>query len=114
MPPEGTDLVLSSDVPNGEGDVLVLDSLDVETWRDVSLSISFAAFLRRDAATLYTLLSQAEHPSVTQEPNPTRRCPGLGGKVSCAQCRRVPLKARVRGRLPMVGMVVTISPSLSL
>lgn len=67
MPPERTDLVLSSDVPNGEGDVLVLDSLDVETWRDVSLSISFAAFLRRDAAALlHTLLSQAEHPSVTQ------------------------------------------------
>lgn len=30
MPPEGTNLVLSSDIPNGEGDVLVLDSLDVE------------------------------------------------------------------------------------
>lgn len=31
VPPEGTDLVLSSDVPNGERDVLVLDSLDVES-----------------------------------------------------------------------------------
>ena len=31
VPPEGTDLVLSSDVPHGERDVLVLDSLDVET-----------------------------------------------------------------------------------
>jgi hypothetical protein len=30
VPPEGTDLVLSSDVPDGERDVLVLDSLDVE------------------------------------------------------------------------------------
>ena len=30
MPPEGSDLVLSSDVPDGEGDVLVLDGLDVE------------------------------------------------------------------------------------
>ena len=33
MPPERTDLVLSSDVPDGEGDVLVLYRLDVETWR---------------------------------------------------------------------------------
>ena len=31
MPPEGTDLVLASDVPDGEGDVLVLDGLHVET-----------------------------------------------------------------------------------
>lgn len=30
VPPEGTDLVLSTDVPDGEGNVLVLDSLDVE------------------------------------------------------------------------------------
>ena len=32
MPPERTDLVLASDIPHGEGDVLVLDCLDVETW----------------------------------------------------------------------------------
>ena len=31
MPPERTDLVLSSDVPDGEGDVLVLYRLNVET-----------------------------------------------------------------------------------
>jgi hypothetical protein len=31
MPPEGPDLVLSSDIPNGEGNVLVLDRFDVET-----------------------------------------------------------------------------------
>ena len=31
VPPEGADLVLSSDVPHGERDVLVFDSLDVET-----------------------------------------------------------------------------------
>lgn len=30
--PEGTDLVLTTDIPHGERDVLVLDSLDVETW----------------------------------------------------------------------------------
>ena len=28
--PEGADLVLASDIPDGEGDVLVLDGLDVE------------------------------------------------------------------------------------
>jgi len=33
VPPEGADLVLSSDVPHGEGNVLVLDSLDVEADR---------------------------------------------------------------------------------
>ncbi len=29
--PQGTDLVLTTDVPHGELDVLILDSLDVET-----------------------------------------------------------------------------------
>ena len=33
MSPEGTDLVLTTDIPDGELDVLVLDSLDVETCR---------------------------------------------------------------------------------
>ena len=28
--PQGSDLILTSDIPNGEVDVLVLDSLDVE------------------------------------------------------------------------------------
>ena len=32
MPPEGADLVLPSNIPHGEGDVFVLDSLDIETW----------------------------------------------------------------------------------
>jgi hypothetical protein len=31
MSPEGTDLVLTTDIPDGELDVLVLDGLDVET-----------------------------------------------------------------------------------
>ena len=31
MPPEGTNLVLTSDIPDGERDVLVFNSLDVET-----------------------------------------------------------------------------------
>lgn len=39
MPPERTDLVLSSDVPDGEGDVLVLDSLHVETYEKMSGSV---------------------------------------------------------------------------
>ena len=30
MPPEGTDLVLTSNVPDGEGDVLIFDGLNVE------------------------------------------------------------------------------------
>lgn len=30
MPPERADLVLPSDIPDGEGNVLVFDSLDVE------------------------------------------------------------------------------------
>jgi hypothetical protein len=32
MPPERANLVLAADVPHGEGNVLVLDSLDVETY----------------------------------------------------------------------------------
>jgi len=31
VPPEGTDLVLTTDIPHGELDVLVLDGLDVES-----------------------------------------------------------------------------------
>ena len=65
MSPQRSDLVLSSDIPHGELDVLVLDGLDVE---------SYAA-------------SQS----------PAIRC----------------LK-RCDGAIPMVGIVVTISPSLSL
>ena len=30
MPPEGTNLVLSTNIPNGERNVLVFNSLDVE------------------------------------------------------------------------------------
>ena len=38
MPPQWTDLVLSTDIPYGELDVLVLDCLDVETCgADVSV-----------------------------------------------------------------------------
>lgn len=33
MPPEGTDLVLTADVPDGELDVSVFDGFDVEAWR---------------------------------------------------------------------------------
>ena len=32
MPPERTNLILTSDIPYSEGDVFVLDSLDIETW----------------------------------------------------------------------------------
>ena len=32
VPPERSNLVLSSDIPNSEGDVLVLHSLDVKTY----------------------------------------------------------------------------------
>jgi hypothetical protein len=32
MPPQRANLVLASDVPHGEGNVLVLDGLDVEAW----------------------------------------------------------------------------------
>ena len=34
MPPERTDLVLTTNIPHGERDVLVLDCLNVETWGD--------------------------------------------------------------------------------
>ena len=66
MPPERTDLVLAADIPHGELDVLVLDSLNVEAY--------------------------------------TTNCQ-----------RIVPVVALVwSAAVPMVGMVVTISPSLSL
>lgn len=40
MSPQGTDLVLTTDIPNGELDVLVLDSLDVEACVDTSLALN--------------------------------------------------------------------------
>jgi hypothetical protein len=68
MSPERTDLVLTADIPDGELNVLVLDSLDVETCRRALKSVS-----------------------------------------------RVGRKADGRRRHgPIVGMVVTISPSFSL
>lgn len=32
MSPQRSDLVLSTDIPHGELDILVLNSLDIETW----------------------------------------------------------------------------------
>lgn len=65
MSPQRSDLVLSSDIPHGELNVLVLDGLDVEPY--------------------------------AASQSPVIRC----------------LK-RYDGAIPMVGIVVTISPSLSL
>lgn len=39
--PEGTDLVLTTDIPHGELNVLVLDSLDVEAWQFRQLPSQF-------------------------------------------------------------------------
>lgn len=39
MPPQGADLVLSTDIPHCELDVLVLDSLNVEACSDGSVSL---------------------------------------------------------------------------
>ena len=50
MPPERADLVLASDVPDGEGDVLVLDGLDVETCQHRSREF-FAARKRAEGLT---------------------------------------------------------------
>ena len=34
VPPQRADLVLAADVPHGEADVLVLNGLDVEAWKE--------------------------------------------------------------------------------
>lgn len=36
MPPQGTDLVLTSNIPDGERDILVLNSLDIESYDRLS------------------------------------------------------------------------------
>jgi hypothetical protein len=77
MTPQRTDLVLSTNIPHGELDVLVLDRLDVETCAP---SRQYGGVTRLGAGGPAT------------EPRPKR-----GEKC-----------------IPMVGMVVTISPSLSL
>lgn len=69
VPPQRTDLVLTTDIPHGELDVLVLYRLDVEAW-------SLAQVVSKLALGMY--------------------------RYSEMYC------------IPMVGMVVTISPSLSL
>lgn len=40
VPPQRTDLVLSTDIPHGELDVLVLNSLDVETYSQQQFRVS--------------------------------------------------------------------------
>lgn len=75
MPPQGADLVLTSDVPDSELNVLVLDGLDVEAWRG------------------------------------TRSQYGLSFPGADCGGEKVP---RIGRHVPMVGMVVTTSPSLSL
>ena len=79
MSPQRTDLVLSTDIPDCELDVLVFDSLDVETY--FSQTKTCKPMLLVVLAFLAGIL----------------RAVVIG-------CRDV----------PMVGMVVTISPSLSL
>ena len=51
MSPEGTDLVLTTDIPDGELDVLVLDSLDVETCGQALKSASRVERLTMDEDT---------------------------------------------------------------
>ena len=47
MAPEGTDLILSSDIPNGEADLLVFDSLNVEAnGRDGGNNFSELQFVK--------------------------------------------------------------------
>ena len=77
MSPERTDLVLSTDIPHGELNVLVLDGLDVETCRKIESSASSSFRFARVAQ--------------IDEPECVRGC-----------------------YEPIVGMVVTISPSFSL
>lgn len=43
--PQGSDLVLSSDIPHCEADVLILDSLDVETYFQMRISFSCVGFI---------------------------------------------------------------------
>lgn len=45
MPPQRSDLVLSSYIPHGELDVLVLDSLNVEAWQEREVLDSMAWLL---------------------------------------------------------------------
>lgn len=44
MPPQRSDLVLASDIPHGELDVLVLDGLDVETCTPLSANARIGIF----------------------------------------------------------------------
>lgn len=86
MAPERTDLVLSTDIPHCERNVLVLDGLDVEPWK---LSATNSGAKTSQARVL-----------------PTKVASRRRGIRGCARAKMEDV--------PMVGMVVTISPSLSL
>lgn len=62
VPPQRTDLVLTTNIPNGEGNVLVLDSLDVEPWM---------ADVRARIATLQTVCKQSIREDVLGAVQPT-------------------------------------------
>ena len=40
MAPQGTNFALTTDIPDGEGDVLVFDCLDIESYRNGKADIS--------------------------------------------------------------------------
>ena len=51
VPPEGSNFVLTADIPNGETDVFVFHGLNIETWKNWQFSInskSFSRIFRRD------------------------------------------------------------------
>ncbi len=60
MPPKRSNLVLSSDIPYRKGDILVFDSLDVETYCGQSRAKLNAAELRTDRGDGRNDLAQLE------------------------------------------------------
>jgi hypothetical protein len=107
MSPQWSNLILSTDIPYSERNVLVFDSLDVEAFEvkdGGSVLYSNAAFDQREPVVLFFPFQQPLRPpsSVTFLKRPilhsTTRQPG-------------PYRDK---NSPIVGMVVTISPSLSL
>ena len=54
MPPQRADLVLASDVPDGEGDVLVLNGLDVETCAGLALFMMNLHAMRAGTGLIHT------------------------------------------------------------
>lgn len=120
MSPQRSDLVLSTDIPNCEIDVLVLDCLHVESFeKDLEQFRQISRPKYGVVNPLYTIPHRyfSTHlPSLSLliPPSPLSLSASLSLSLSLTHSHSPFPSPPLYHFLPMVGIVVTISPSLSL